>query len=53
MDIRSKIISMIQNLLDDNNDTEILDSTPLIGDGCLIDSMKLVELCLLLEDESM
>jgi acyl carrier protein len=31
-------------------DVEIGDNTPLLGDGSVIDSMKLVELCLTLED---
>ena len=29
---------------------EVIEDTPLIGSGSLLDSMKLVELCLLLED---
>jgi acyl carrier protein len=48
-DVEQKIRDAITNLLPDRK-VPILDDTPLLGDGSLLDSMKLVELCLILED---
>lgn len=47
--IHSQIHSVITELLEDKS-IFISDETPLIGDGSVLDSMKLVELCLILED---
>jgi acyl carrier protein len=47
--IKSKIFSALTDLLEDKS-IRIQDDTPLIGDGSVLDSMKLVELCLQLED---
>lgn len=47
--IHSQIHSVITELLEDKS-IFISDETPLIGDGSVLDSMKLVELCLALED---
>ena len=51
MDIKDEIICMIKGLSEDK-DLEITDNTSLIGDETVIDSMKLVELCLSLEDKA-
>jgi acyl carrier protein len=48
-DVKQNILAAISKLLADPK-ISILDDTPLIGDGSLLDSMKLVELCLVLED---
>ena len=47
-DIKNKIFSAIAALLE--NKTAVSESTPLIGDDRALDSMKLLELCLSLED---
>lgn len=47
--LKSKIFSAITDLLEDKS-VLIQDDTSLIGDGSVLDSMKLVELCLKLED---
>lgn len=49
MKMQEQIFNAIKSLLN-NKSLEISDDTPLIGDGSLLDSMKLVELCLTLED---
>jgi acyl carrier protein len=49
--INNKLIEFIFILLEDKNQTITLE-TSLIGDSSLLDSMKLVELCLLLEDHA-
>ncbi len=49
--IKAQIFSAITELLSDKS-TPITDETALIGDGSVLDSMKLVELCLALEDLS-
>ena len=49
--IKSEIFSTITELLEDQSATVVAD-TPLIGDNSLLDSMKLVELCLTLEDKA-
>lgn len=47
--IKSKLFAQIANLLDDQFVT-VVDTMPLIGSGSVLNSMKLVELCLSLED---
>ena len=44
------IYKILNDILDNQN--EITDETPLIGSSALLDSMKLVELCLTLEEIS-
>lgn len=48
-EIKEKIFSEISELAD-NDQIEISDATPLLGDGSVLDSMKLVTLCIALED---
>ena len=48
-DIKSQIFLAIVTLLE-KPEVVITDDTPLIGDASMLDSMKLVELCLQLED---
>ena len=48
-DARERVLQSIVSLLDDKS-IQITDSSTLIGDGSLLDSMRLVELCLSLED---
>lgn len=47
--LKLKIFSAIQSLIA-NDSLSITEESFLIGDGGLLDSMRLVELCLLLED---
>ncbi len=47
-DIKNKIFKAMAALLD--NSSAVSDDTPLIGDDRALDSMKLLELCLSLED---
>jgi hypothetical protein len=47
--LREKIVDLIARLAGENAGS-ISDETPLLGNGSLLDSMKLVELCLGLED---
>lgn len=49
--IKSEIFKDIQNLLDDKSLT-VSDGMELIGSDSVLDSMKLVELCLSLEDRA-
>jgi acyl carrier protein len=49
--IKSEIFEDIKNLLDDKSLT-VSDSMELIGGDSVLDSMKLVELCLSLEDRA-
>ena len=49
VDHTEKVFSLITSLLENTN-LNVTNETPLIGDGSILDSMKLVELCLLLED---
>ena len=49
MDIRARVLSTIQSRVDDAAVT-VEDQTPLIGDGSILDSLKLVDVCLALED---
>ena len=45
------VYAALQSLLEDPS-LPITDDTALIGDGNLLDSMKMVELCILLEDKA-
>ena len=47
--IKTEIFLKIHSLLEDKS-IEVTDDMPLIGGNGVLDSMKLVELCLLLED---
>ncbi len=47
--IKQKIYSDISALLQEGS-KEVTDEMPLIGSGSLLDSMKIVELCINLED---
>ncbi len=49
--IKTMIFGAIASLLEDAT-VEVIDTTPLIGNGSVLDSMKLVELCLTLEDSA-
>jgi len=49
VEVKDKIFKALANKLGDSSIT-ISDDTPLIGDGRVLDSMKLLELCLTLED---
>lgn len=48
-EIKSRIFAEIFELAD-NEEIVISDDTPLLGDGSVLDSMKLVTLCIALED---
>jgi acyl carrier protein len=48
-DIKSQIFASISELVDNDN-IQINDDTPLLGDGSVLDSMKVVTLCIALED---
>ena len=51
--IQKEIIEIIRLLITrDGKNTEIYIDTPLLGSGSDLDSMKLVELCLELEDKA-
>ena len=47
----SEVYEAIHSLLEDKTKI-VTEETPLIGDDSLLDSMKLVELCLSLEDKA-
>ncbi len=47
--IRSEVFKQISKLLEGKS-LSVTDDMPLIGDDSVLDSMKLVELCLALED---
>ena len=49
--IKTEIFAAIIELIGDKS-VSIADETPLIGDGSVLDSMKLVQLCLSLEDKA-
>ncbi len=49
--VKSEIFSQISQLLE-NKLLTVTDDMPLIGGGSVLDSMKLVELCLALEDKA-
>lgn len=48
-ELRQKVYAAIASLLEDKS-IKVTDDMPLIGDDSLLDSMRLVELCLQLED---
>ena len=48
-EIREQVFSAIHEIVKDKS-IEIQNDTPLLGDGSVVDSMSLVELCLVLED---
>jgi len=48
-DIRRGVFQIILDGIEDKT-IQVNDDTPLISDGSVLDSMKLVELCLTLED---
>ena len=45
--VRKKIITLIKSLLE-NNDEEVTGDMQLVGGNTMLDSMKLVEVCLVL-----
>ena len=47
--IRERIFAAIVKY-SEHGSVEISSETPLFGDGCVLDSMKLLEVCLFLED---
>jgi acyl carrier protein len=49
LDVEQKIFDVIANLLDDKS-VPVSADTKLIGDGSVLDSMRVVEVCLTLED---
>jgi len=48
-ELKNKVFKSIKSLLKDQS-INISDDTALLGHGSLLDSMRLVELCLMLED---
>ena len=48
---KAEVFNAINALLDEKSQV-VVDDTPLIGGQSLLDSMKLVELCLALEDKA-
>lgn len=51
LDIKNSIFEIVCGLMEDKT-TEVKDDMPLIGSESVLDSMKLVELCLALEDKA-
>lgn len=49
--VKSEVFIQISQLLE-NNSLKVTDDMPLIGGESVLDSMKLVELCLALEDKA-
>lgn len=49
--VKTEVFDAINALLEDKSQV-VADDTPLIGGESLLDSMKLVELCLALEDKA-
>ena len=49
--VKTEVFNAITALLEDKSQV-VADDTPLIGGESLLDSMKLVELCLALEDKA-
>jgi acyl carrier protein len=49
--VKYQIFAHITRLLEDDS-LQVTDDTPLIGGDSILDSMKLIELCLALEDEA-
>ena len=47
--MKQQLIEIIQDVLDDEN-TEISEDASLVGEGSLLDSMALVQVCLRLEE---
>jgi acyl carrier protein len=50
-EIQSEVFAAIRALLEDPS-MHVTQDTALVGDGSVLDSMKLVELCLALEDKA-
>jgi acyl carrier protein len=50
-DVKNEVFDAIKALIEENSQI-IIDDMPLIGSASLLDSMKLVELCLTLEDKA-
>ena len=48
-ELKAQIFAEIAGLVDDSS-IAITDDTPLLGDGSVLDSMKVVTLCIALED---
>lgn len=48
-ELKAEIFAEIAELVDDSSIT-VTDETPLLGDGSVLDSMKVVTLCIALED---
>jgi acyl carrier protein len=51
MNIQSEVFAAIHSLLE-NKSLQVTEDMALIGDDSVLDSMKLVELCLALEDKA-
>ena len=49
--VKTEVFSQISKLLE-NVSLPVTVDMPLIGGGCVLDSMKLIELCLALEDKA-
>lgn len=49
MEVRDRIFLIISQALDDPT-VQVADDTPLLGEGGLLDSIRLVEVCVNLED---
>ncbi len=49
--VKTQIFEIIKNLIEDKSIC-VTDDTPLISEKSILDSMKLVELCLCLEDKA-
>lgn len=49
VNIKHDVFQIIMNVIEDKT-IQVTDVTPLLGDGSILDSMKLVELCITLED---
>ena len=49
--VTERVFTLISQLIE-NKSVSVTDEMPLIGDESVLDSMKLVELCLTLEDEA-
>ena len=50
--IQMDIFNIISSILSENMSQVVTEDTPLIGSESLLDSMKLVEVCLALEDRA-
>lgn len=48
-ELKAQIFAEIAELVDDSS-IAVTDDTPLLGDGSVLDSMKVVTLCIALED---